>query len=250
MLDLLEGKVSAEARRVAAYACGVVAAQEVASALGWLATADAAPGRGARRRARAQPHGVAPASRRVRHRRARGHVEPGARVARGRPLPLRADRRGNAAAPCRRSPIATSRWRPARAWWPSCSRARSRRPRSGWSATWWPAVGPGTSSGTLDFLVEITAQARGWRIARVTAGGAHRRRPAQRAVRVARHAGRRAGRVAGRGRRVVAERGAHPHRRSAGGRHRAGSPRGPAGALDPGRLGAVRVRPARPKFDG
>jgi F-type H+-transporting ATPase subunit delta len=37
MLDLLEGKVSAEARRVAAYACGVVAAQEVTPALGWLA---------------------------------------------------------------------------------------------------------------------------------------------------------------------------------------------------------------------
>lgn len=37
MLDLLEGKVSAEARRVAAFACGVVAAQEVASALSWLA---------------------------------------------------------------------------------------------------------------------------------------------------------------------------------------------------------------------
>jgi F-type H+-transporting ATPase subunit delta len=37
MLDLLEGKVSAEARRVAAFACGVVAAQEVTTALGWLA---------------------------------------------------------------------------------------------------------------------------------------------------------------------------------------------------------------------
>jgi F-type H+-transporting ATPase subunit delta len=37
MLDLLEGKVSAEARRVAAFACGVVAAQQVTSALGWLA---------------------------------------------------------------------------------------------------------------------------------------------------------------------------------------------------------------------
>lgn len=37
MLDLLEGKVSAEARRVAAFACGVVAAQEVVSALSWLA---------------------------------------------------------------------------------------------------------------------------------------------------------------------------------------------------------------------
>ncbi|HWF15792.1 MAG TPA: ATP synthase F1 subunit delta [Acidimicrobiales bacterium] len=37
MLDLLEGKVSAEARRVAAYACGAVHAQQVTSALSWLA---------------------------------------------------------------------------------------------------------------------------------------------------------------------------------------------------------------------
>jgi len=36
MLELLEGKVSADARRVAAFACGVVAAQEVTPALGWL----------------------------------------------------------------------------------------------------------------------------------------------------------------------------------------------------------------------
>ena len=38
MLDLLEGKVSAEARRLAAYACMAVGAPEVAGALGWLAT--------------------------------------------------------------------------------------------------------------------------------------------------------------------------------------------------------------------
>jgi F-type H+-transporting ATPase subunit delta len=37
MLDLLEGRVSGEARRVAAFACGVVAAQESVTALGWLA---------------------------------------------------------------------------------------------------------------------------------------------------------------------------------------------------------------------
>ena len=38
-----------------------------------------------------------------------------------------------------------------------------------WSATSWPAAGPATSSGTLDWLVEQTAKARGWRIARVRA---------------------------------------------------------------------------------
>jgi F-type H+-transporting ATPase subunit delta len=37
MLDLLEGKVSDDARRLAAFACGVVPAQEVVSALAWLA---------------------------------------------------------------------------------------------------------------------------------------------------------------------------------------------------------------------
>jgi F-type H+-transporting ATPase subunit delta len=37
MLDLLEGKVSDGARRLASFACGAVAAQEVAPALNWLA---------------------------------------------------------------------------------------------------------------------------------------------------------------------------------------------------------------------
>ena len=37
MLDLLEGKVSDSARRLAAFACGAVPAQEVVAALSWLA---------------------------------------------------------------------------------------------------------------------------------------------------------------------------------------------------------------------
>jgi F-type H+-transporting ATPase subunit delta len=37
MLDLLAGKVSDDARRLAAFACGAVPAQEVVSALSWLA---------------------------------------------------------------------------------------------------------------------------------------------------------------------------------------------------------------------
>jgi F-type H+-transporting ATPase subunit delta len=37
MLELLEGKVSAEARRLAAYACGALSAPEVPAGLGWLA---------------------------------------------------------------------------------------------------------------------------------------------------------------------------------------------------------------------
>jgi F-type H+-transporting ATPase subunit delta len=38
MLDLMEGRVSGEARRLSAYACMAVSAPEVASALNWLAT--------------------------------------------------------------------------------------------------------------------------------------------------------------------------------------------------------------------
>jgi F-type H+-transporting ATPase subunit delta len=38
MLDLLEDKVSPEARRLAAYACTVVSAQDVVAALSWLCT--------------------------------------------------------------------------------------------------------------------------------------------------------------------------------------------------------------------
>ena len=38
MLDILEGKVSAEARRLAAFACFVVAAPDVPAALAWLAS--------------------------------------------------------------------------------------------------------------------------------------------------------------------------------------------------------------------
>ncbi len=38
MLDLMEGRVSGEARRLSAFACQAVSAPEVASALNWLAT--------------------------------------------------------------------------------------------------------------------------------------------------------------------------------------------------------------------
>ena len=38
MLDLLEGKVSEPARRLAAFACSAVRAPEVPSAVGWIAT--------------------------------------------------------------------------------------------------------------------------------------------------------------------------------------------------------------------
>ena len=67
-------------------------------------------------------------------------------------------------------PTGTCRSRCAGAWSTSCWRARSSRPPCAWSTTCWPAAAPATSSGTLDWLVEQTAEARGWRVARVELG--------------------------------------------------------------------------------
>ena len=80
---------------------------------------------------------------------------------------------------------------------PAAARARCRRRRWRWSAT---SVTGGRARdfvGTLDYLVEQTAQARGWRIARVHAAAPIDDASSRRAVRLAGHAGRRAGRAAG-----------------------------------------------------
>ena len=93
LLDLLEGKVTAEARRLASFACLVAPAPEVPAALGWLATRawHEAEGRDIEEpplsltQARARVAGYATAL----------HEDMslrGARIAGGRPLPLRADR--------------------------------------------------------------------------------------------------------------------------------------------------------------
>ena len=51
MLDLLDGKVSPRARRLAAFTVMAVPAQEVTAALAWLSTRVAPPGRRPGRRA-------------------------------------------------------------------------------------------------------------------------------------------------------------------------------------------------------
>ena len=104
--------------------------------------------------------------------------------------------------------------------------------------------------GTLDFLVEQTAQARGWRIARVRSAA-----PIDEAQRTELTDS--LGSLAGAPVELQVEvdesllSGAlDPHRRPAGGRHGAGPHRRPARALRPGRLGAGGVRTTGPEFDG
>ena len=95
MLDLLEGKVVPEARRLAAFASGAVPAQETASALAWLAI-----------RVRHLSEGLdeePPLSLLAARQRVAGFAAAlyedmttgPARVARGRPVPLRPGGRGH-----------------------------------------------------------------------------------------------------------------------------------------------------------
>jgi F-type H+-transporting ATPase subunit delta len=168
MLDLLEGKVSVEARRVAAYACGVVAAQEVTAALGWLAL-------------------------RMRHLAERRDDEPSLSL-------LAARQRVGGYATALQEDMSTAElesleddlFRFARivAATPQLRGALTDRdvavearqglvsellegkvPVSTLRLVRYAVTGGRARDfvGTLDFLVEMTAQARGWRIARVTA---------------------------------------------------------------------------------
>ena len=99
MLEILEGKVCAEARRLAAFACLVVPAPEVPGALGWLASRawHEAEGRTVEEpqlsltQARSRVGGYATALH-------EDMSNDAARVAGRRSLPPRADRRLDAAA--------------------------------------------------------------------------------------------------------------------------------------------------------
>ncbi len=169
MLDLLEGKVSAEARRLAAFACFVVPAPHVPAALAWLSSRarHAAEGRAMEE----PPLSLTQARRacgRLRHGALRGHVHRRARVARGRPLPLRADRGSTPAlraaltdrdleVPARQGLVAQLLDGKV----PATTLALVRYTVTGGRAR--------DIVGTLDFLVEQTAAARGWRIAHVRA---------------------------------------------------------------------------------
>ena len=170
MLDLLEGKVVAEARRLAAFACLAAPAPEVPAALGWLASR---AWHAAEDRVMEEPQLSLTQARatggRLRHGAARGHVE-------------------------RRS---SSRWRTTSSAsggsWPPHPPLRAAltdrdldvAARQGLVHQLLEGKVPATTLalvryvvtggrardfvGTLDFLVEQTAAARGWRIAHVRA---------------------------------------------------------------------------------
>jgi ATP synthase F1 delta subunit len=168
MLDILEGKVSAEARRVAAFACGVVAAQEVVTALGWLAIRmrhlaegqDDEPGLSLTA-SRQRVGGYATA---VHEDMSTGELESleddlfrFARIVAATP-PLRGALTDRDLAVEARQGLVSQL-------------LEGKVPASTLRLVRYAVAGGRARDfvGTIDFLVEVTAQARGWRIARVTA---------------------------------------------------------------------------------
>ena len=100
--------------------------------------------------------------------------------------------------------------------------------------------------GTLDFLVEQTAEARGWRIAHVRAAAPIDETQQTMLTESLAAAGRAAGRAPGGHRRGAAQRRADPHRRPPGGRNGTRTDRRAARAPRPDGVAAGRVRPRRP----
>jgi F-type H+-transporting ATPase subunit delta len=168
MLDLLEGKVSPEARRLAGYACMAVGAPEVAGALGWLATRVRHLSEGEDEE---PPLGLTQSRERVGGFAAAVHEDMSnaelesleddlfrfARIVASTPA-LRAaltDRDLDVAA---RRDLVTAL-------------LSGKVPATTERLTRYAVTGGRARDfvGTLDFLVELTAQARGWRIARVRA---------------------------------------------------------------------------------
>jgi F-type H+-transporting ATPase subunit delta len=168
VLDLLEGRVSAEARRVAAFACGVVAAQEVVTALGWLAFRmrhlaegqDDEPGLSLTA-SRQRVGGYATA---VHEDMSTGELESleddlfrFARIVASTPHLRSALTDRDIAVEARQGLVGQL--------------LEGKVPAATLGLVRYAVVGGRARDfvGTMDFLVEITAQARGWRIARVTA---------------------------------------------------------------------------------
>ena len=227
VLDLLDGKVTPAARRLAAYAAGVVPAPEVATALGWVST-------------------------RVRHLAEGQDDEPGLSLMQSR-------QRVGGYATAVHEDMTTAElesleddlFRFARivAATPALRSALSDRDlhvtaRQGLVTPIAGRQGAGNHPGA-DPLRRDGGPGPRHRRDPGLPGGAHcagpglahrpRRRgrsdrghAADRAGRLARHPGRRAGGAAGGGRRVAAERRLDPHRRPAGGRHGTGADRRPA----------------------
>jgi F-type H+-transporting ATPase subunit delta len=168
MLDLLEGKVSAEARRVAAYACGVVSAPQVTSALAWLAvrTRHLAEGQDN------EPGLSLTASRqRVAGYASAVHEDMSTQELESLEDDLFRFARIVAATPPLRSAL-TDRDLEVDARQGLVSQLlEGKVPAPTLRLVRYVVAGGRARDvvGTLDFLVEITAKARGWRIARVTA---------------------------------------------------------------------------------
>ena len=169
MLDLLEGKVSEPARRLAAFACAAVRATDVPAALSWLANRTRHAGRRLRPGGDAPgPAAVPPAHRRLRHRAARGPLHRRLGVDGGRALPLRPDRAVHAGVARRPGrPRSLGRGPPGPGHPTPGGQGAAGHPRPG-PLRRGRRAGP-RHRGSLDWLVEQTAKARGWRIARVRA---------------------------------------------------------------------------------
>ncbi len=242
MLDLLEGKVTPAARRLAAFACMAVEAPEVPSALGWVSTRvrhlgegqDEEPGLSLLQ-SRRRVGGFATA---VHEDMSTAELESleddlfrFARIVEvdaGAALRTQRSRSGRGGAPGPRHPVARGKVAGDQ---PGAGPLRRHR-------------GPGPGRRRHAGLPGGTDRPGPGLAHRPRAvGGADRRRPALRTDRVARHPGRRAGGVAGRGRRVTAQWRVDPDRRPPGGRHGAGTHRRTTRALRTDRLGAGRIRP-------
>jgi F-type H+-transporting ATPase subunit delta len=168
MLDLLDGKVSPEARRLAAYACMAVSAPEVSSALAWLATRVRQLSDGldeepplSLTQSRERVGGYATA---VHEEMSNAELESleddlfrFARIVASTP-PLRSALTDRELAVAARQGLVTEL-------------LSGKVPETTERVARYAVTGGRARDivGTLDFLVEITAQARGWRIARVRA---------------------------------------------------------------------------------
>ena len=241
MLDLLDGKVSAPARRLAAFASSAVRAPEVPAALGWVATR-------ARHAAEGQEFEEPPLSLTESRQRVGGFA-----IAVHEDLPtaelesLEDDlfRFGRivGATPALRAALVDRDLAPAARQAVVSQLLEGKVPQSTISLIRYVVAGGRARDivGTLNWLVEQTAKARGWRIARVRAAAPIEDGATGIALGLADQPGRGAGRAPGDHRRGAAQRRRHPDRRPAGGRHRPWPDRRLAGAPAPDRLGRQRL---------
>jgi F-type H+-transporting ATPase subunit delta len=168
VLDLLDGKVTPAARRLAAYAAGVVSAPEVATALGWVSTRvrhlaegqDDEPGLSLMQ-SRQRVGGYATAV----------HEDMGTAELESMEDDLFRFARIVASTPALRSALADRDLDVSARQGLVTQLLEGKVPPTTLQLTRYAVTGGRARDivGTLEFLVELTAQARGWRIARVVA---------------------------------------------------------------------------------